>query len=258
MAERRMLATRFSAVLLAAAVAGAGAAVPQPVHESSELPEQVTIPRIEQLTTPPNAWDIIDWRAKAEKLHRFLFATEATVGVDVFFNVSLTSAWYNGSVASMPSYLGEANAAHGAGEGLAVIGSVYGSSVIGKDKDSFTLPAEFITVYADPHGIVWNNPNGMRPAPQATFWYGLMNSFMLYSTMDLLQLPVRHQMLQSAAKRWGEASKVMGGNWSHTGFSFKTMQPIDNGRWTEGDAAAGVALLAVWCAETSFCAPSIY
>ena len=53
----------------------------------------------------------------------------------------------------------------------------------------------------------------------------------------------------AAAKRWGLAAKVMAGNFNHTGFNFKTMQPVDNGKWTEGDVAAGVGLLAVWAAH---------
>ena len=135
--------------------------------ETGPMPSQRTIPRIEALPNQPDHWSLIGFKSKAEQLHHWLFdANTPALGTSVVHNVSLTSAWYNGSAVSMPSYLGEQ--IHGAGEGLAVIGSVYGSAVLG--QTDFPVPAEFITVYADPSGIVWNNPSGMQPHATPTFW----------------------------------------------------------------------------------------
>lgn len=78
-----------------------------------------------------------------------------------------------------------------------------------------------------------------------------MNSFFLYSAMDLLDLDVRHTMLNKAVGAWTAASKVMAGDFNHTGFNFSNMAIVDNGRWNEGDAAAGVALTGVWAAQNA-------
>ena len=56
-------------------------------------------------------------------------------------------------------------------------------------------------------------------------------------------------MLAKCVAKWSEAVAVMHGQFNHTGFDFGAMQPIDNGRWSEGDAAAGVALTGVWGAQ---------
>jgi len=75
------------------------------------------------------------------------------------------------SIASSPSYLGDpfadVNAVNSPGEGLAVISSVFGGAVIGKSSKDFVVPAEFITAYADPDGIVWNNPSKCASNPFA-------------------------------------------------------------------------------------------
>ena len=214
-----------------------------------QLLEQVTIPRVEALPSQPNFWEIIQFNKKAHSLHKWLYTADggAVPGVDIAFNYTLSSRWYNGSIASMPSYLG--GGIDGAGEALAVVGTVYGSAVIGKRSSDFIVPAEFITTFADPNGIVWNNPPGLAPVTVSTFWYGLMNSFMMYSSLDLLKLDIRHEMLAAAAKQWSAAVEVMGGSFNHTGFDFGKMQPFDNGQWTEADAAASVALLGVWAAH---------
>ena len=236
----------MSKPLLRAAVVVAAACLSVP---RSQAQEQVTIPRVEALPNQPNFWHVIPFNEKAHALHKWLYATGggAVPEVDISFKYNLSSRWYNGSVASMPSYLG--GGIDGAGEALAVVGTVYGSALIGKRSSEFVVPAEFITTYADPNGIVWNNPPGLSPVTVSTFWYGLMNSFMMYSSLDLLKLDCRHEMLAAAAKQWSAALKAMGGSFNHTGMNFKTMQPFDNGQWTEADSAAGVALLAVWAAH---------
>lgn len=215
--------------------------------------QQRTIPRIEALPSVPNSWEIIDFRHKAEQLHRWLFSPDSpAVNTSIFLNVSVRSAWFNGTAASLPSYLGETQfCSVGPGEGLAAVGVVYGSALLGKQgKSAFGgVSPEFITGYSDPNGIAWNNPPGLAPAPAPTFWYGLMNSFMLYSALDKLELPVRHRMLAAASKQWQAAAQSMSGDFAHTGFDFNAMKAIDNGRWTEGDSAAGIALLAVWAAH---------
>ena len=115
-----------------------------------------------------------------------------------------------------------------------------------------TVPAEFITMYADANGVVWNNPTPQgKKVDMPTFWYGLMNSFFLYSTMDLLDLDIRHTMLRKSVAAWTAAVTLMGGDFNHTGFNFSNMAVVDNGRWAEGDAAAGIALTGIWGAENA-------
>ena len=58
---------------------------------------------------------------------------------------------------------------------------------------------------------------------------------------DLLGLDPAHKLLYDCAKSWRAAATAMHDSYTHTGFDWQVMQPIDNGQWTEGDAAGGVA-----------------
>lgn len=88
--------------------------------------------------------------------------------------------------------------------------------------------------------------NGGRP----TFWYSLINQYFILSTLDLLDLDQGFALLKASATAWGQAATAMHNNYSHTGFNWSTMQPYDNGKWTEGDSAGGVAWLGVVAAES--------
>jgi hypothetical protein len=55
-------------------------------------------------------------------------------------------------------------------------------------------------------------------------------------------------IMKTTADRWYEACDHMGGrkgsvDFDHTAFDFNTMKPVDNGKWKEPDAAAGIGWL---------------
>ena len=65
--------------------------------------------------------------------------------------IQAQSRWFNGTIVSAPSYLGQKFAARGPGEGLAVLGLIYGGALIGK-VDFGGIDARFVSIYADPKG----------------------------------------------------------------------------------------------------------
>ena len=111
------------------------------------------------------------------------------------------------------------------------------------------ISADYIKLYAAESGIVWNNPVGFGGAVIPTFWYSMINQYFVLSTLDLLKLDPAHRIKSAAAVSWAQASQAMGGAFNHTGFNFSAMRPIDNGLWTEGDVAGGVAWLGVVAAQ---------
>ena len=62
------------------------------------------------------------------------------------------SRWFNGTIMSAPSYLGQTFAAQGPGEGLAVLGLVYGGALIGNTHFG-GINSRFVSIYADPQGL---------------------------------------------------------------------------------------------------------
>lgn len=260
---------------------------PEATNPTTSSIEQIPIPRVAAMPRQPSPWRVIDWHGKAETLHNWLFETQASQGVDVFFNVdfqaslatlkpgcrvvtsrqhnvyslpdtvvrlgplqvSATSLFYNGTVPSMPAYLGLTHpACCQPGQALANVGAVYGSVVAGVWSGRH-VGAEFVKAYVASNGVVWNNPPGLHPANVSTFWYGFLNQFFVHGILEKLDLDNDHTVLAAAVDSWARATEVMSGNFAHTGFDFGRMTPIDNGEWTEGDVAGGVAWLGVVAAE---------
>ena len=252
--------------------------------------DQVSLPQIEALPSLPDDWAIINFHAKAVQLHSWLFESQTPSnnslpsgnGIDnsrktddgnssllapstpvtpgskvIWFNNTFESYYHSGTIMTAPSYLGQQFPAYSPGEGLAVIGLVYNGALLGKRAFGPGVDSNFVTIYSDRNGIVWNNPPALEDgnpdtlAVLPTFWYGLANSYLMYATMDILDLPARHQMLPRAVKSWTEAYHIMGDSFNHTGFDFKAMKALNNGVWTEGDTAGGVALLGIWAAANA-------
>jgi hypothetical protein len=92
---------------------------------------QLSIPRVDQLPNLPSPLVLIDWSAKARKLHKFLFTDPRAVNSSFYNFSTISSPLYTGSIYCLPSYLGEYTSLgcqQGlAGEGLAVIGAALGS-----------------------------------------------------------------------------------------------------------------------------------
>merc|ERR1719482_238308 len=119
------------------------------------LASATSLPRIEALPSPlPNNWNVINFRAKADQLHSWLFHNQSD---QIFFNNTATSTFYNGSIVSVPSYLGQTFPATGTGEGLATLGVMYNGALLGKLGDFGGADPNFMAIYTDTNGIAWNN-----------------------------------------------------------------------------------------------------
>ena len=82
-----------------------------------------------------------------------------------------------------------------------------------------------------------------------SFWYEIWPHILFYALTDRYPGTGRMEaILRATADRWAEACRVMRGDGDvpdldHTAFDFQRMRPVDNGRWKEPDAAAGIAWL---------------
>ena len=80
-----------------------------------------------------------------------------------------------------------------------------------------------------------------------TYWYETFPQILFNCIADRYpNTPRFEQIVRTSADRWHEAyttlAKAPGGlNFDHTAFALKQMKPIDNGKWHEPDAAAGIA-----------------
>jgi hypothetical protein len=96
--------------------------------------------------------------------------------------------------------------------------------------------------YFSPLGIFRDFPNA---ATGASFWYDVAPSIFAASLSDLY--PTSHSLrdlTRESIGNWVSAAEAMHFNFTHTAFSFKTAKPVNNGKWLEADAAAGISWLA--------------
>ncbi len=219
-------------------------------EEHSMRPEQIAIPRVEQMPNIPRPFKMKDWRAHAVAYDRFVFDPDAK-------GEFLPLLWWDDSrinidrrAFGLPSYVGAPNAKGANHEGITCMGAVLAATIAGIDKTkgehNWVLMCEAYYSRRNGQNLVLNRTSA---GTGASFWYELWPHVLFYGLADRYpDLGSLQAIMKTTADRWHEASLAMGGdkglpNFEHTAFNFKTMQPVDNGKWKEPDAAAGIAWL---------------
>ena len=68
----------------------AAAAAASTLSAAAALPDQQIIPQIEALPNQPTHWSVIDFKAKANTLHQWLYdVASPAVGSQIFFNSTI-------------------------------------------------------------------------------------------------------------------------------------------------------------------------
>lgn len=197
-------------VIVLQACAALGILTAATVPQGIQAP--ISVPRVESLPNRPNNWRVLSFRGKALTMHHWIFADEpgGASGISAFFNLTSRSAWYSGSVASFPAYLGLLDGVENQpGQALCTAGLLFGAATLGAKQSK--VPIESLGIYADIDGVVWNNPVGAGKIAIPTFWYGLINQYMIYATFDLENVSIRHEMLRKSVSAWSAATAVMRG-----------------------------------------------
>ena len=208
---------------------------------------QVKVPRIESMPAFPKPYKMKDWLATARGFDKLAYDFNAKGEHlplirwdDRKINVKTRGF-------GLPSYVGPKRPGH---EGITVMGSLVGATFAGIDKS------------AGQHNWVamsrqyYNSKNGEnlvlnRVAARAggSFWYDVFPHIMFYTLADRYpKVESLTPIVKTTADKWRKACEAMGGkdgkvDFNHTGFNFRKMKPVDNGRWKEPDAAAGIGWL---------------
>ena len=213
---------------------------------------QVRIPRVERMPNLPRPFRVRDWRKVAVGFDRLAFDANAT-GQHLPLIWLIRESPAGAPVAfGLPSYVGD-DRRDGRGrrlhEAITCLGAVLGASVAGVDKTRG--PHSWVRLcraYYDrtAKGLVANRVDARAGG---SFWYDLFPHVLYYALADRYpREPGASEIVRRTADRWADAVRAMTGpdgrcDLNHTAFNFRSMRPVDNGRWTEPDAAAGIAWL---------------
>jgi len=223
--------------------------VPPPARPAPPVvPGQRSIACVDMMSNIPAGFKVKDWRSLACAYDRFVFDFHAKGPFLPLIWLDDSRVNIDGPTFGLPSYVGLPNATGDNHEGINCMGAVLGATVAGIDKSrqehDYVRMCEAYFNTRNGSRLVLNN---MDQETGDSFWYEIWPGIVF----DALAYRYPHagrldSILRETSLRWAEAVRAMTGpdgipNLDHTAFNFKTMRPVDNGRWREPDAAAGIA-----------------
>jgi hypothetical protein len=219
---------------------------------------QKDVAAVELMPNLPEPYELIDWREKALAYDRLAFSFKAAGEFLPLIWLDDSRINFDATTFGLPSYVGNPNQAKGvtnSQEGITCIGAVLGATLAGIDKTR--QEHDYVAMCE-----AWfNRANGMdlvlnrqRDFGGGSFWYELFPHIAFYGLADRYpDKPRFGEILRVTADKWCQVCLDLADSdgipqFDHLSYDFRSRQPVDNGRWREPDAAAGVAWLqyAAW------------
>ncbi|MGB9808553.1 MAG: hypothetical protein ACPLSA_00720 [Caldanaerobacter sp.] len=223
--------------------------------------EQIKVQRIESMPDLPSPLLIRDFKKIAIDYDKFVFDFERR-------GVFLPLGWWDKThynldsdtfglltfVGSKTQFDIDGKPIDGSQEGINCIAAVLSATLVGIDKSSqrgynYVKMTQTFFNKENREYLVLNNP---FTTSGKSFWYEIFPHILFYGLVyHYKDVEEMRNIMKITADRWHDAVLKLSGaggipNFNHTAFMFSVMEPVDNGRWTEPDAAAGVALLEYW------------
>ncbi len=219
---------------------------------------QKDIAAVELMPNLPEPYQLVDWREKALAYDRLVFNFKASGEFLPLVWLDDSQININRTTFGLPSYVSSPHQVRGmtnSQEGVTCLGAVLGATLAGIDKSrqehDYVAMCEAWFNTANGMNLVLNR---QRDFAGGSFWYELFPHIVFYGLVDHYPDKRRFaEIMRITADRWRQVCLDLadrGGlpDFNHLSFDFNTHKPVDNGKWREPDAAAGVAWLqyAAW------------
>ncbi|HHV56072.1 MAG TPA: hypothetical protein GXX55_11615 [Firmicutes bacterium] len=229
------------------------------------------VARIELMPDLPSPYIMRDWRQVAREYDSLVFGSAAPGGNPRPAGEYLPLLQWDTSrrpfdldTFFLPSYVGDYRQRPGSQEAINVLAALLGATLVGIDKSNqyghnWVLMAAPFFNPDESQRVVLNNIGGRSGN---SFWYEIYPSILFFGLIDKypqvaeIPLPLRYgggslslrEMMYETADRFHQAVERLVGrdgrpDFDYTAFDFARNAPVWNGRWTEPDAAAGIAWL---------------
>ncbi len=245
------------------ALFGDVAFLPTPVRPNRQRrgphqPGQTDLAAVEWMPNLPEPFELVDWRTRARDYDRLVFDFGAQGKYLPLIALQDASPNTGRPVVALPSYVGDPRGAErlaGAQEGITFMGAVLGATLVGIDKSR--QAHDYVAMCES----WYNTKNGLdlvlnlqEQETGGSYWYEIWPHIVFYALADRYPTQPRlEQIMRATAERWRQVCVDLAGPdgvpvFEHTAFDFRARKPVDNGKWREPDAAAGIAWLqyAAW------------
>lgn len=212
-----------------------------PAYPVKSFDYQKDIPRVTLYDSyVPKDYAFLDYAEKARQFDQALF--DATLEGD-----HLPMIWNRTDSFGFGAYVGDSR---GYVEGVSAISAVLSASLIGIDKSDdhgLNYVAMLKQFYNSNQKVILNNMFAV--STDNSLWYTLYPGILMTQVSLLYpeETDLRDIVLENI-QSWYHAQTIFndqpeGPNYAFTAFDFTTMEPVDNGIWTEPDSAVGIGML---------------
>lgn len=202
------------------------------------IPGQRNLDCVDLMPNLPQPFKLLDWRQRARDYDRFVFDRTLT-------GEYLPLCWVDDSCkyADVPafglcSYVGDGRLGGHAQESVNCLAAVLGASLCGVDKGDCVARCAAWFNHRNGEDLVLN---GFGTHTGGSFWYELHPNLLFTALAE--RRPEFDALVRTVADRWLAAAERLGYDFNHVSYDHRRAQAVDNGKWREPDAAAGVAWL---------------
>lgn len=229
--------------------------MPEPFEPTAPPVSQVEIARVAGMPNQPEPYNMKDWEETAKEFDAYIYDFNQKGEFLPFIWRDTNRRNLDQETFGIFTALGDirqgADKNPEAHEGLAVLGSILGATLVGIDKsdqdgNNYVKMARNYFNKDTGWNIVMNftNPAGHIGGGYGNdWWYDVYNNVLFYAVGNYYPNEDYDDIMRTVADQFYKSDSILGDNYSYSYFDFENMKPETNWIVPQEDAAAGYAFI---------------